>query len=90
MTKGLYVTLCHTKMHQHTKCGIPTSNNMKCASDTIIIKTRPEVTVSDPKLVLDTLPYQEASTHQISDSYLKEHKRYASDTKRDGGRASKN
>ena len=38
VTQGRYVTLGHPKMHQHTKCGIPTSNNMRCAPDTIIIK----------------------------------------------------
>ena len=35
---------------------------------------------SDPKMVYDTPPSQEASTHQIWNSYLKEYKRYAPDT----------
>ena len=39
---------------------------------------------SDPKMVRDTPPSQDASTHQIWNSYLKEYRRYAPDTKRDG------
>ena len=40
--------------------------------DTIILETRSEVKVnSDPKIALDTLSSQDASTHQILDSYLK-------------------
>ena len=35
-------------------------------------------------MVRDTLPSQDASTHQIWNSYLKEYRRYAPDTKRDG------
>ena len=37
---------------------------------------------SDPKMVGDTPSSQDASTHKIS--YLKEYRRYAPDTKRDG------
>ena len=44
---------------------------MRYALDTIILKTRSEV---DPKMVRDTPPSQDASTHQIWDSYLKEYK----------------
>ena len=39
---------------------------------------------SDPKMVRDTPPSQDASTHKIWYSYLKEYRRYATDTKRDG------
>ena len=40
--------------------------------DTKILETRSEVKVnSDPKMVLDTLSSQDASTNQILDSYLK-------------------
>ena len=39
---------------------------------------------SDPEIVRDTPPSQDASTHQIWNSYLKEYRRYAPDTKRDG------
>ena len=35
-------------------------------------------------MVRDTPPFQDASTHQIWYSYLKEYRRYAPDTKRDG------
>ena len=35
-------------------------------------------------MVCDTPPSQDASTHQIWNSYLKEYRRYAPDTKRDG------
>ena len=35
---------------------------------------------SDPKMVCDTLPSQDAYTHQIWNSYLKEYKRYTLDT----------
>ena len=50
----------------------------------IILKTRSEVKVSYPKMVCDTPSSQDASTHQIWNSYLKEYRRYAPDTKRDG------
>ena len=39
---------------------------------------------SDPKKVRDTPSSQDASTHKIWISYLKEYRRYAPDTKRDG------
>ena len=35
-------------------------------------------------MVRDTPPSQDAATHQIWNSYLKEYRRYAPDTKRDG------
>ena len=35
-------------------------------------------------MVRDTPPSQDASTHQIWNSYLKEYRRYAPDTKKDG------
>ena len=47
--------------------------------DTIILKTRPEVKV--PKMVGDTPPSKNASTHLIWNSYLKEYRRYGPDTK---------
>ena len=45
VTQLWYATLCHPKMHPHTKFEIPTSNNMRYAPDTIILKTRSEVKV---------------------------------------------
>ena len=41
-----YMTLCHSKMHIHTKFEFPTSNNMRYAPDMIILKTRSEVKVN--------------------------------------------
>ena len=38
---------------------------------------------SDPKIVRYSPPSQNASTHQIWNSYLKEYRRYAPDTKQD-------
>ena len=35
---------------------------------------------SDPKMVRNTPPSQDASTHQFWNSYLKEYKRYVQDT----------
>ena len=40
---------------------------------------------SDPKMVRETPSSQDASTHKIWNSYLKEYRRYAPGTKRDGG-----
>ena len=45
VTQLWYATLCHLKMHPHTKFEIPTSINMRYATDTIILKTRSEVKV---------------------------------------------
>ena len=50
----------------------------------MILKTRSGQGNSDPKMVRDTPSSQDASTHQIWNSYLKEYRRYAPDTKRDG------
>ena len=86
VTQLWYATLPHLKIHPHTtKFEIPTSNNIRDAPDTIILKTRSEVKVkdrhSDPKMVRDTPPSQDASTYQIRNSYLVEYRRYAQDTK---------
>ena len=51
----------------------------RCAPDTIILKTRSEVKVK--VMVRDTPPSQDAFTHQIWNSYLKEYRRYAPDSK---------
>ena len=79
LTHKWYTTLHHPKMHPHTKLGTIISNK-RYAPDTIIIKTRSKVMVSDPEMLCDTPPSQDASTHQIWNSYLKECKRYAPDT----------
>ena len=46
VNQSWYGTLCHPKMHPHTKFEIPTSNNMRYAPDTITLKTRAEVKVT--------------------------------------------
>ena len=46
----------------------------------IILKTRSEVKVSDPKTVCDTPPFQDAFTHEIWNSYLTEYRKYALDS----------
>ena len=46
VTQLWYTTLRHPKMHPHTKIEIPTSNNMRYALDTIILKTRSEIKVT--------------------------------------------
>ena len=52
--------------------GVQTKKCRKYATDTTILERRSEVKVNiDPKMVLDTLSSQDATTHQILDSYLK-------------------
>ena len=80
MTQLRFATLPHPKMHHLTKFETPTSNNMRYAPDMINLKTRSEVKVSDPKMVCDTPTFQDAFTHQIWNYYLKEYRRYASDS----------
>ena len=46
VTQLWHGTLPHLKMYPHTKFEIPTSNNMRYALDTIILKTRSEVKVT--------------------------------------------
>ena len=53
---------------------------MRYARDTIILKTRSEVKVSDLKMVCDTPSSQDVFTHQSWNSYLKEYRRYAPDS----------
>ena len=83
VTQVWYATLPHLKMHPHTKFEIPISNNIRD-----MLWTRLSLKLgqghSDPKMVCDTPPSQDASTHQIWNSYLKEYRRYAPDMKRDG------
>ena len=46
VTQLWYAALRHPKMHPHTIIEIPTSNNMRYALDTIILKTTSEVKVT--------------------------------------------
>ena len=75
MTQNLYMTLCFPKMQPHTKFGLDRRN----APDTIILKSRSEVKVT-VTMVYDTLPSQDASTHQILNSNLKEYRSKAPDS----------
>ena len=99
MSRKWYATLRHPKMHPHIEFGIPTSKKIGDMHRTLSGKdgqTDIVMTIntksygqgqghSDPKMVCDTRPSQDASTHQIWDSYLKEYRRYAPDSKREGG-----
>ena len=81
VTQGRLATLRHSKMHAHTpNLGFL----MRYAQDKNILKTRSKVKITvTRKMVCETPPSQDASTHQIWDSYLKEYRKYALDTKRD-------
>ena len=93
MTRKWYATLCHPKVLPHIKFGIPTSKNIgdmhqtrsgtdgHCDYYKNYIRGQGH---SDPKMIRDTPPSLDASTHQIWNSYLKEYRRYAPDMKRDG------
>ena len=68
-------------MHPHTKFEVHTLINMRYAPDMIILKILARGQGhSDLKIECDTSPSQDASTHQIWNSYLKGYKRYAPDT----------
>ena len=73
------MTLCHPKIQMHTKFGIPSLNNMKCSGHNCF-KARSEVKVIVTQKVLrDNLSSQDASTHLIWNSFLKEYRSYALD-----------
>ena len=78
VTQKWYGTLHHPKMHPHTKFGILISNIIRDMLQTQFLKLGQGH--SDLKMVCDTLPSQDAFTHQILNYYLKEYKRYAPDT----------
>ena len=63
VTQLWYTALRHLKMHPHSKFEIPYPNNIKrYVPDTIILKTRLGQGHSDPKMVNNTPPSQDAST----------------------------
>ena len=74
-----YKTPHHPKMHSHTKIEIPISINIRDMLQTQLLLKLGQGH-SDPKMVSDTPPSQDAYTHQIWNSYLKEYKRYAPNT----------
>ena len=64
VTKLWNMTLCHPKMHPHTKFEIPTSNNKKrYAPDTIIPKSRSEVKVTVTRKWYATLRHPKMHPH---------------------------
>ena len=70
-----YVTIRHPKMHLHIEFGIPIAKKRRYAPNSMqFLETRSgvkfKVTVSKI-MVCDILPFQDAPTHQIWDSYLK-------------------
>ena len=96
VTRKWKATLRHPKMNPNIKFGTPTSKNTGDMHRTrsgpdwrtdivITIKTKSEVKVTVTGKWYWTTPlFQDASTYQIWNSYLKEHRRYAPDTKWDG------
>ena len=63
VTQLWYVTLHHPKIHQQTKFGIPTSNNMRYAPDTIFLRTRSEVKVTVTRKWYTTLSHPKMHPH---------------------------
>ena len=77
-----YKTLNHPKMHSYTKFGIPFSNNIRDMLMTqLLLKLGQRSRSSGQKIICEIPPSQDAYTHQIWNSYLKEYKRYAPNTK---------
>ena len=82
MTCKWYKTLNHPKMHSHTKFGIPISNNKRDMLLTqLLLKLVRGQGHNGSKIICETPPCQDAYTQQIWNSYLKEYKRYARNTK---------
>ena len=80
MTRKWYKTLNHIKMHSHTKFGILFSNNRRyMLLAQLLLKLGQGH--SGLKIICETPPSQDAYTHQILNSYLKEYKRYVPNTK---------
>ena len=82
MTRKWYKTLNHPKMHSHTKFGIPFSNTIRDMLLTqLLLNLGQRSRHRGQKIICETPPSQDAYTHQIWNSYLKEYKRYAPNTK---------
>ena len=82
VTRKWYKTLNHPKMHSHTKFGIPFSNNIRDnLLKQLLLKLGQRSRSQWPKIICETPPSQDAYTHQIWNSNLKEYKRYAPNTK---------
>ena len=63
VTQLWYATICHPKMHPHTKFEIPTSNNKRYTPDTIILKGRSEVKVKVTRKWYATLRHPKMYLH---------------------------
>ena len=91
-TQKYYASLRHPKMHPHTKFGLATSQNLedmhrtqnRTDGWTLRIDQKQDQGHSDLKMVRDTPPFQDTSTHLSWDPYLEEYRRYALDMKRAG------
>ena len=82
VTRKWYKTFNHPKMHSHTKFGIPFSNNIRDMLLTqLLLKLGQRSRSQWPENNSETPTSQDAYTHQIWNSYLKEYKRYAPNTK---------
>ena len=86
------VTIRHFKMHSHTKLpskvhlhnkfGIPTLKNVREVFQTRILKTRSKVNVTITRIWYVTLRHPKIHFHtKFWNSYLKEYRRYAPDSK---------
>ena len=63
VTQLWYGTFCHPKIYPHTKFEVPTSNNMRYAPDTIILKTRSELKVTMTQKGYATLHHSKMHPH---------------------------
>ena len=85
------VTIRHFKMHSHTKLpsqmhlytkfGIPTLKNVRDVLQTRILKTRSKVNVTVTRIWYVTLRHPKCISTPNWNSYLKEYRRYAPDSK---------
>ena len=75
VTQLWYATLCHPKMHPHTKFEIPTSNNIRdMLLIQLLLKLGQRSRSQWPKIICETPSSKDAYSHQIWLSYLKEYK----------------
>ena len=70
VTRKWYLTLGHPKIHLHTKFGIPFSKNIGDMHQTQCRFWKQGPKYGDLNMVRETLSSQDASIHQILDSYL--------------------
>ena len=81
VTRKLYTTLHHPKMHPHTKFWFLSQIIQEICSGHDYSKNKVRGQgYSDPKMVRDIPPSQDAFIQQIWNSYLKEYRRYAPDS----------